>query len=117
MVSSVIIDASAGVARGSGVNATVADLTRDGSTLRWSEKEDALPLPLTRDNATQKVLFDLTDIEKALDEEPLTVSGLEAGRYVLAIDGNPVGTFTDEELKRGSIWRISPLRCFTRRSA
>ena len=69
--------------------------------MRWSEKEDALPLPLTRDNATQKVLFDLTDIEKELDEEPLTVSGLEAGRYVLAIDGNPVGTFTDEELKGG----------------
>ncbi len=101
VVSSVTIDGRPNATRGSGVNAVVADVRRDGSTLRWTETEDALPLPLTRDNATQKLLFDLTDIEKALDEEPLTVSGLQSGRYALSIDGNPVGAFTDAELQAG----------------
>ncbi len=100
LVSSVAIDARAAkvtVAR----HAVVDHVEQANGRLQWTETEDALPLPLTRDNATQALLLDLTDIEQQLDQEPLRVTGLDAGRYTLAIDGDAVGTFSAEELAGG----------------
>ena len=78
LVSSVTIDGQdARVA--SAENAAVTDLARDGGVLRWTETEDALPLPLIQDNATTALLLQLTDIEQALNQEPLRVTGLEPG--------------------------------------
>ncbi len=100
IVSSVTIDAGTAHVT-SADNAAVSEVERDGGALRWTETENALPLPLARDNATQRLLFELTDIEKALDEEELIVSGLDTGSYALTIDGSAVGTFTSDQLGGG----------------
>jgi hypothetical protein len=100
VVSSVTLDA-AGARVASAENAAVSEVSREGNGLSWTETENALPLPLTRNNATQSLLFELTDIEQALDEEPLRVTNLDAGSYSLTIDSTPVGSFTAEQLASG----------------
>jgi beta-1,2-mannosidase len=100
LVSSVSIDARALKATETR-HAVVEGVEQANGILKWTETEDSLPLPLTRDNATQALLLDLTDIEQQLDQEPLRVTGLDAGRYSLAIDEDAVGTFSAEELAGG----------------
>jgi len=82
-------------------NALVDHLEMNPASVRWTETENALPLPLSRSNAIQALLFDLTDIEKALDQEPLRVTGLSAGRYEMRIDDDVIGTFSADELASG----------------
>lgn len=42
-----------------------------------------------------------SDFVNALDQEPLTVFGLKEGVYSLRIDGQSVGTFTNDQLAKG----------------
>jgi lysophospholipase L1-like esterase len=100
LVALVEIDASAGKLTGA-ENATVEGIVGDKDGLRWTATEKALPLAFIRDNATQALLLRITDIEQQLNQEPLRVTGLAAGRYKLAIDGKFVWTFSAEELARG----------------
>jgi predicted GH43/DUF377 family glycosyl hydrolase/lysophospholipase L1-like esterase len=100
LVSSVTIDGRAGKVA-EALHASVEHVEQANDTLQWTETEDGLPLPLTRDNATQALLLDLTDIEQQLNQEPLRVTGLVTGRYTLSIDGDAVGTFSDKELAGG----------------
>jgi len=100
LVSSVSIDA-AGLKATEAENATVDTVTKDGDTLRWTEIENGLPLPLVRANATQALLMDLTDIQQALNQEPLRVTGLAAGQYKLSIDDAVIGTFATSALAAG----------------
>ena len=100
LVSSVTLDAHAGEVVAV-ENALVDHLEANSVTVRWNELENALPLPLARDNATQALLLDLTDIETQLDQEPLRVKGLEPGRYALTIDDSVMGTFSAQELDHG----------------
>lgn len=99
LVSEVTLDARAGTVM-EARNASVSQLqSEDG--LKWTEIEGALPLPLTRSNATQALLEDLTDIEQQLNREILRVTGLPAGRYTLSIDGEEIDTFSPEALANG----------------
>jgi predicted GH43/DUF377 family glycosyl hydrolase/lysophospholipase L1-like esterase len=82
-------------------NAAVSDMQREGNTLRWTVMEYSLPLPLLKENATTALLLEITDIEHALNEEPLRVAGLAPGQYSLAIDGREVGTFAADTLNDG----------------
>ena len=82
-------------------NAAVDHVELENGTLRWTETDDALPLPLLSSNATQALLLQLTDIQQALNQEPLRVTGLGAGEYKLTIDGDTVGTFSAEALAAG----------------
>jgi len=82
-------------------NAVVSQVEQTNGALKWSEIENALPLPLSRSNATQALLEDLTDIEQQLNQETLVVKGLDAGRYTLSIDGEEVDTFSPESLENG----------------
>jgi predicted GH43/DUF377 family glycosyl hydrolase/lysophospholipase L1-like esterase len=100
LVSAVTIDARTGKVTET-QNATVDHLEMNQASLRWTEVENALPLPLSRSNATQALLFDLSDIEQQLDQEPLRVTGLDAGKYRLSIDDALIGTFSAEELAGG----------------
>jgi predicted GH43/DUF377 family glycosyl hydrolase/lysophospholipase L1-like esterase len=100
LVSAVTVDARAGLVV-EAQNASVDHLEANSVTVRWTETEDALPLPLARDNATQSLLLDLTDIEQQLDQEPLKVTGLDPGRYVLTIDDGVIGTFTPDQFAKG----------------
>ena len=100
LVSSVTIDGWAGKATDA-ENATVSDVARTAGALQWTETENGLPLPLIGDNQGQALLLQLTDIEQVLNQEPLRVTGLDAGQYKLTIDGQLVGTFAAEELEKG----------------
>jgi lysophospholipase L1-like esterase len=100
LVSDVAIDARAGTVT-EARNASVNQLEQSQDGLKWTEIEGALPLPLTRSNASQALLEDLTDVEQQLDQETLRVTGLPAGRYTLNIDGDAVDTFSPEALANG----------------
>ena len=100
LVSSVSIDAAA-LQVTDAQNATVEAVTKDGDTLRWSETENGLPLPLVSSIATQALLMQLTDIQQALNQEPLRVTGLAGGQYKLTIDDAVIGTFAASALAAG----------------
>jgi lysophospholipase L1-like esterase len=68
--------------------------------VKWTELDEALPLPLDFNNAMTKVLLGVSDIAN-LDEETLSVDALSPGRYQLFIDGKPIAIFSREELERG----------------
>jgi len=99
-VSDVTIDASAGIVTEER-NAGVSQLEQSANGLKWSEIEGSLPLPITRRNATQAMLEDLSDIEQQLNQEMLRVTGLPPGRYTLSIDGETVDTFSPDALAAG----------------
>jgi hypothetical protein len=100
LVSAATLDAQTG--RGDGQNARVEKVGKgsDGS-LSWTEKEDALPFPLTQDDPVVQLAVKSSDFVDALDKEMLTVTNLTAPSYTLKIDGQEVGTFTKEELAAG----------------
>jgi beta-1,2-mannosidase len=100
LVSSVAIDAAA-LKVTEAQNATVEPVTKDRDSLRWTETENGLPLPLVRSNATQALLMELTDIEQELDQEPLRITGLAPGQYKLSIDDAVIGTFAASTLDAG----------------
>jgi beta-1,2-mannosidase len=99
-VSEVTVDAHAGTVM-QARNAVVSQLEQTDSGLKWTEIEDALPLPLSRHNATQALLMDLSDIQEQLNKEMLKVTGLGPGRYTLSIDGDTVDIFSPEALEAG----------------
>jgi hypothetical protein len=100
IVSDVTVDGHAGAMKAAR-NATVSQVEQTNGILKWTGLENALPLPLTRSNATQALLLDLTDIEQQLNQEILRVTGLEPGRYTLSIDGQDIDTFSPEALEKG----------------
>ena len=100
LVSDVTIDGRSGTVTAVH-NAGISQIELSGSGLKWTEIEGSLPLPLSRSNATQALLEDLTDIQQQLNQERLRVTGLAAGRYTLSIDGEPVDTFSPEVLESG----------------
>ncbi len=100
VVSAVTIDAQGGGAVRA-ENAAVTDWRADGNTMSWTETENGLPLPLLKDNSLTALLLKLTDIEEALNQEPLRVTGLNAGQYALRIDDREIGEFSADELAKG----------------
>jgi predicted GH43/DUF377 family glycosyl hydrolase/lysophospholipase L1-like esterase len=100
LVSDVTVDAHAEVVT-QVRNASVSQVEQTDGALKWTEFENALPLPLTRSNATTALLEDLTDIVQQLNQETLRVTGLAAGRYTLSIDSEVVDTFSPEALESG----------------
>lgn len=100
LVASVSIDAKAARALTSD-NATIEDLQHQGDTLTWTETDNGLPLPLIPENSSTAVLLEITDIQQALNQEPLTVASLAPGQYTLRIDGRLIGTFSADQLAAG----------------
>jgi lysophospholipase L1-like esterase len=104
IVSAVTIDAG----RGKVVEAQFARITdlHPGAPFVWTETEDALPLPFANMLANDRdrtigLAIRSSDVTEALNEEPLRVIGLDAGRYTLTIDGDVVGTWSNSELAQG----------------
>jgi len=99
IVSSVQIDApSANVVAAE--NARVADLNFTDNILRWTQTDNALPLPLPLDDAMIQFVLSISDLA-AMDRQLLSVHGLTAGRYALKIDGKKTASFTREQLSVG----------------
>jgi len=101
VVSSTTIDAKAMKAIDT-QNAWISDLASiAGHGISWTELDGALPLPLDDKNVAQHFLRQISDIDKDLDEQILTLQGLPPGNYQLAIDDQPTGVFTGDELMHG----------------
>ncbi|MGD0732019.1 MAG: SGNH/GDSL hydrolase family protein [Terracidiphilus sp.] len=100
LVSSVTIDAAAAKVVDA-QNATVDHVERANGTLSWTATENALPLPLMSTNEKDALLIQLTDIQQALNQEPLRVTGLDAAQYTLTIDGKDMGSFSAADLAKG----------------
>ena len=52
-------------------------------------------------NAAAKMIVDLSGFYQALDQEPLTMRGLQSGNYELRINGQTVGRFSATQLEQG----------------
>lgn len=104
VVSAVTIDASSGKLTDSEF-ANVTEL-HSGMPLKWSETDEALPLPLANlvaenNDKTLDLTIHSSDVVQALDEQPLRITGLPAGRYQLSIDGQDIHTYSDSEFAQG----------------
>ena len=106
VVAAVAIDASSGKAKVTSTEyARVSDLS-GGNTIRWTETDEALPLPFKEWQGTWGIgplalVMRSSDVAEDLNNEPLKITGLKKGVYSLKIDGNTVGTFNNDELGRG----------------
>ncbi len=104
LVSAVTIDAAhAKVAQAE--FARITDL-HAGDSFVWTEVDEALPLPFAQLLAADRdrtvgLAIRSSDITEALNQEPLRITGLSAGKYKLTIDGDVIGTWSDAELAHG----------------
>jgi lysophospholipase L1-like esterase len=78
----------------------VTNLERSKDGIKWTQLDEALPLPLDFNNAMTPVLLQVSNIAQ-LDQMTLRVESLEADRYELLIDAKPVAEFTRDELQHG----------------
>ncbi len=104
LVSAVTIDATTGKVVQSDY-ARITDL-HPGAPFVWTELDDSLPLAFAdllaadRDR-TIALAIRSSDITETLNEEPLRITGLGAGKYKLTIDGDTVGTWNNVEFANG----------------
>ncbi len=114
-------------------NTTVSNLTVTPKQITWTELDHSLPYPMMTlhspwpqfppmrlwwaqtlpnmhaVNPLAAMVLKLVHAYKVLDNEPLRVNGLAAGRYELQINHQVVGTFSAGQLSRG----INLARCDT----
>ena len=72
----------------------------------WTEIDAALPLPFNQwegmwGSGPVALVLKSGDVTQTLNQEPLTVTGLQSGVYSIKIDGTAVATVNDDELARG----------------
>ncbi len=82
------------------VRSTVSNLAQS-DRLSWTQRDQALPLPIDTSDAVMALAVRSSDIESALNQQPLTVTGLKSGTYQLSIDGVKAGEFSAEQLAAG----------------
>ena len=99
LVSSVDIDAARTAVQRQD-DTTVSGLTETGTELKWTQLDQALPLPLELNDAMTQFLLEISDIP-SLDRQMLRVTGLSAASYSLSIDDQKIGTFSRDELASG----------------
>jgi lysophospholipase L1-like esterase len=99
IVSSVVIDAARDKVA-SQQDTAVSGLMETGAGLQWTQLDGALPLLLELNDSMTQYLLEISDIG-SLDQQTLRVSGLSAGSYSLAIDGQKIGLFSRQELTNG----------------
>jgi lysophospholipase L1-like esterase len=103
IVSSVTLNAGSAERDGiveQGQKTKVTALTRTATGLRWTQKDEDLPLPFDFNNALVELLPRISEIGK-VDRLMLTVDGLDAGEYELQIDDKVRATFSAVELAAG----------------
>jgi hypothetical protein len=80
---------------------SVTALIGNASGLKWTQQDEALPLPFDPNDALMQMVLKLTDLA-LLDQQTLRVKGLKAGKYNLVIDHRKMpGPFTSEQLSTG----------------
>jgi hypothetical protein len=81
---------------------------RGGGSLSWTQRDNALPMPLDMGDPVLRLALRASNVVDALDQQPLRVTGLPAPRYTLKIDGEEIGSFTRAELATGVNLAILP---------
>lgn len=79
-------------------NCAISGLTASKKSISFTCRENALPFPVAE--SAQQALK-IVPFTEDLNQEILQVTGLKAGRYEVKIDGQPVGTYSGEELGTG----------------
>jgi lysophospholipase L1-like esterase len=99
LVSAAEIDGSAGrVVRQE--NAKIDDL-KGGETISWTQLDQALPMPIDLKDPIIALAVKASDVEDALNQQTLKVTGLDAPRYQLKIDGKEIAELTNDQLAAG----------------
>jgi hypothetical protein len=99
LVTSVEIDASTGKVV-QAENARVEEVSGK-DTVSWNQQDMCLPMPINKKNPIIALAVKASDVEPALNQETLKVSGLGAARYVLKIDGKDVAELSKDNLAVG----------------
>ena len=81
-------------------NTKIDGLTTNG-TISWTQHDSALPMPINLKDPIIALAVKASDVEQVLNQEILKVTGLEAPRYLLKIDGHDVGEFTKDQFATG----------------
>ena len=103
LVTAVTIDA----AKTSGVDSVNTDVTllkrSKAGVITWTQNDRALPLPFPAAEVDPflAVVRKVSDLDQALNQQPLRVTGLAANNYQLLIDDRPIGKFTAQQLAAG----------------
>jgi lysophospholipase L1-like esterase len=98
-VTSVEIDAaSARVSEAK--NTAVSELESQGS-LRWIQKDEALPMPVPMNDPLVALAVESSDFTDRFNRETLRVTGLTAPSYKLMINSRPIGIFPSQSLAAG----------------
>ena len=99
VVSSVRVDAAQAKVTATERTA-ITDLAVKDGQVRWTQKDEALPLPLELHDGMIQFVLEIGNLA-SMDRQMMRVEGLTAARYTLKIDGHAVGTFKREELAAG----------------
>jgi lysophospholipase L1-like esterase len=98
-VTDVQIDATA--VRAARADNTEVSGLKASDGLSWTQNDKALPMPVNMEDPVVRLAMQSSDFFKAVDWQPLKVTGLKDGRYLLKIDGQEMGTFSREQLAEG----------------
>lgn len=82
-------------------NTRATDLAVADGKISWTQLDDALPMPVDRENPETALVLRCIDFDGLLDRQMLRVTGLEAPSYRLLVDGQPMGDFTSAQLSEG----------------
>ena len=78
----------------------ISELQKSTSGLRWTQADNALPLPLPLENEMMHFVLEISDLA-AMDQQILRVINLPADEYVLKIDEKTIATFSRDQLAGG----------------
>jgi hypothetical protein len=78
----------------------VTDLTATSGKLKWTQTDNALPLPLPLDDSRVQFVLSISGLAE-MDQQLLCVKNLPAAQYVLKIDDKKIDSFTRERLSSG----------------
>jgi lysophospholipase L1-like esterase len=67
----------------------------------WTQADEALPMPINMQDPIVALAVQSSDFVETLNQQPLKVRGLAAGRYTLKIDGEMIGSFAADQLAAG----------------
>jgi len=79
---------------------TVTNLEASAGGLKWTQLDDALPLPLDFNNAMVPMLLKISGVAQ-LDQAILRIDSLQPGKYEILIDDKVIATVSRDELQHG----------------
>jgi lysophospholipase L1-like esterase len=97
-VSSVRVHEQDGKVTATAGKGAITEFASEGGKISFTFAADSLPWVLPPDTAEG---FTLTHAAHRFGNEKLTVNSLKPGKYDLTIDGQSIGTFTEEQLEAG----------------